>query len=127
METDGPRVLVVDDEPHLRRVLEVILQKEGYRVVSAPDGVTALRLAAEIRPDLAVLDLVLPGMSGQEVCQKLKERYPETRIVYFTGKIDPFDQPGRSKFLREADGIITKPASRKQILHRIRRALDKNG
>ena len=67
-----PLVLVVDDEPSVRTLLEVTLQMEGYEVVSARDGATALQLAAERKPDVITLDVMMPDMDGWEVAQRLE-------------------------------------------------------
>ena len=66
-------VLVVDDEPSIRALLEVTLQMEGYDVLVAPDGETALKLVAERRPDVITLDVMMPGMDGWEVARELED------------------------------------------------------
>jgi len=65
-------VLVVDDEPDIVDLIRYHLEKEGLRVLHAPDGATALRLAPEELPDLVVLDLMLPGLDGLDVCRRLR-------------------------------------------------------
>ena len=116
-------VLVVDDEPQLRNLLCRILEQEGYRVMAANDGDTALQIARKETPDLILLDLMMPGMDGREVCRTVREISPATQIVYFTGKTDP-NNPARFRdLLNEADALIAKPASTSQIVSTISRVL----
>ncbi len=69
----GERVLVVDDEEAIVRILRAYLERDGYRVVSAPDGRAALEQARLQRPDLVLLDLMLPEVSGWDVCRALRQ------------------------------------------------------
>ena len=73
-------MLVVDDDPLNCRLLEGYLRSEGYRVRKAEDGPTALRLAEDLVPDVVLLDVMMPGMTGLEVCRALKSR-PATRLT----------------------------------------------
>ncbi len=87
--TDLPLVLVVDDEPDMRRYLASML-RETYRVIEAPDGIAALEKARQQKPDLILLDVMLPGVSGLEVCRSLKEK-ADTRsikIIVLTARAD---------------------------------------
>jgi DNA-binding response OmpR family regulator len=84
------RILVVEDEPHFRNAVSILLRKEGYIVLSAATGEEGLRMAANKNPDVILLDIALPDMSG---------RSPESEDI-----------------LREADAVIRKPAGRAQIL-----------
>jgi len=74
------KILVVDDEPASRSGLEVLLRRRGYEVISVGDGGSALEQYALAKPDLVVLDVLLPGMNDIEVCRRLKSR-PETRLT----------------------------------------------
>ena len=116
MATDGPLVLVVDDELNLCNVLRRILEQEGYRVITASDGETALRIVRENNPDVILLDLVMPGIDGQEVCRRVREFSPSTLIIYFTAKMEPVDSLQLRRLRGEADAFLAKPASSKQIL-----------
>ena len=80
------KVLVVDDDPTVRDVLTTLLGFDGFEVVSAPDGPTALQLAKTLDPDIVLLDVVMPGIDGLEVCRTLRNRAPDTRIVMLTGR-----------------------------------------
>lgn len=116
-------VLVVDDEPHLRRALQTILEKAGYLVATAPNGEVALSMISTREPDLIVLDLLMPGIDGRGLCQKIRELAPAARVVYFTGKPGAVNSPQRRQLRREADGFIAKPATTRQILSAVGGAL----
>jgi two-component system KDP operon response regulator KdpE len=110
------RILVVEDEPHFRNAVSILLRKEGYIVLSAATGEEGLRMAANKNPDVILLDIALPDMSGREVCQHLRQSLPETPIIYLTGIADFYRSPESEDILREADAVIRKPAGRAQIL-----------
>ena len=102
-------VLLADDSPHAQRMGERILREEGFEVVTALDGETALRLLAECNPDVVVADVFLPGFSGIELCRELKskEEFRHTRVVLTAGLLEPFDEEeGRRA---GCDAIIKKP------------------
>ncbi len=123
MATNNALVLVVDDEPRMCDVIERILKQEGYQVITASNGNIALQLTKEKEPDLILLDLIMPGIDGREVCLRVREFSPKTQIIYFTAKVEP--DPLALKELRsEADAFITKPATSKQILSRISSVLE---
>ena len=117
--TRRPQILIVDDEAHLRNGLRRILNEEGYEAITAPDGETALMLAAEKKPDIVLLDIMMPGMDGREVCHRLRKVAAEAQIIYLTAKVETTG-PLQSKPLRgEADAFIAKPATSKRILSKI--------
>jgi len=119
MVTRRSKILIVDDEPHLRTGLRRILNKEGYEAMIAADGETALKLAEEKKPDIVLLDIIMPGMDGREVCRRLREVAVETQIIYLTAKAEP-NGPLHAKYPRgEADAFIAKPATSKRILSKI--------
>lgn len=80
------KVLVVDDDPTVRDVLTTLLGFDGFEVAAAPDGPTALQLAKTLDPDIVLLDVVMPGLNGLEVCRALRDGSPATRIVMLTGR-----------------------------------------
>jgi DNA-binding response OmpR family regulator len=80
------KVLVVDDDPTVRDVLTTLLGFDGFEVASAPDGPTALQLAKTLAPDIVLLDVVMPGIDGLQVCRTLRDGSPSTRIVMLTGR-----------------------------------------
>ncbi|HML27727.1 MAG TPA: ATP-binding protein [Hyphomicrobium sp.] len=115
---DLPLLLVVDDEPDMRRYL-VSMLRESYRVIEADDGISALKKAREEKPDLILLDVMLPGVSGLEVCRSLKER-AETRaikIIVLTARVD---EDAKIVALRHgADDFLIKPFSGLEVRSRI--------
>jgi DNA-binding response OmpR family regulator len=103
------RVLVVDDEPAMRTLCRVNLAASGMEVLEAEDGLRALELAVEERPDLILLDVMLPGLSGWDIAGKLGER-PETReipIVFLSARADHADLVRGQQV--GAVGYVTKP------------------
>ncbi len=114
------RVLVIEDERGLTEVLNYNLQREGYETVVAHDGQEGLRKAQTLLPDLILLDLMLPVMSGLEVCRELKagERTRDIPIVMLTAKAEETDQV--VGFSLGADDYVTKPFSVKVLMQRIK-------
>jgi two-component system, OmpR family, alkaline phosphatase synthesis response regulator PhoP len=111
-------VLVVDDEQNMCLVLRRILEKAGYGVKVASDGKKAISIIKDNKLDVILLDLMMPGMNGREVCQIVRKLSPETKIIYFTAKVESDIQ--KLKELRsEADTFIAKPATSKRILSSI--------
>jgi two-component system, OmpR family, phosphate regulon response regulator PhoB len=115
-----PRILIVEDERGLTDVLTYNLQREGYDVIVAHDGQEGLRKAQMQLPDLILLDLMLPGMDGLEVCRELRagERTRQIPIVMLTAKAEETDQV--VGFTMGADDYVTKPFSVKVLLQRIK-------
>ncbi len=115
-----PTVLIAEDEGALVTLLRYNLEREGYRVVEATDGEEAILLAAEEKPDLVLLDWMLPQLSGIEVCRRLRAK-PETRnvpIIMLTARGEEAD---RIRGLNTgADDYITKPFSMTELLARLR-------
>ncbi len=116
----GARILVVDDEPQLLRSLRTTLAAHGYDVQTATTGEEALDLLAARVPDLVVLDLVLPGISGLEVCRGLRARSP-VPILVLSARGDERDKVAALD--AGADDYLTKPFGVNELLARIRAAL----
>jgi two-component system, OmpR family, response regulator RegX3 len=114
------RILLVDDEETLRASLEFALQKEGYEVLTAGDGSAALALAAANPPDLILLDVMLPGLDGLEVCRRLRAR-SSVPILMLTAKDQEIDKILGLEL--GADDYITKPFSVRELLARMRAVL----
>ena len=118
--TEKPLVLIVDDEPQIRRLLIVTLEANSYRVLSAASGQEGLVLAAQHRPALVILDLGLPDLSGQEVLRRLRE-WTSTPVVVLSVRDD---EKGKVAALDAgADDYVTKPFNTDELLARVRVAL----
>jgi len=119
METDARRtVLVVDDEPTITEVVARYLQRAGYRTALAADGAEALAAASEQRPDLVVLDLMLPKMGGLEVMRRLREHdQPRLPIILLTAKGEETDRITGLQL--GADDYVVKPFSPAELVARI--------
>ncbi len=114
------RILVVDDEPTLVATLRFNLEREGFDVVVASDGGEALELVEGQRPDLVLLDLMLPGMHGFEVCRALRKR-TAIPIVILTARTDEVDRIVGLEV--GADDYVTKPFSMIELIARLRALL----
>ncbi len=117
------KILIVDDEADLVSVLRFGLQVEGFEVISAFDGEEGLRLARDERPDLIVLDLMLPKMDGYQVCRSLKfdERYKGIPILILSARSS--EQDRKLALEMGADGFVTKPYDMRDLVGRIRARL----
>src|SRR5215472_15460823 len=111
------RVLVVDDEASVREVLSQYLELEGFVVLQAAGSLEALRLAQAQPPDLVVLDLMLPGIDGIEVCRRLRTA-SAVPIVMLTARGDEADK--LTGFALGADDYVTKPFSPRELMARVR-------
>ncbi|MFD7292486.1 response regulator transcription factor [Streptomyces sp. NPDC059897] len=114
------RVLVVDDDPTVAEVVAGYLDRAGYRVDRADDGPAALARAAAHRPDLVVLDLMLPGMDGLEVCRRMRERGP-VPVIMLTARGDEDDRILGLEV--GADDYVTKPFSPRELVLRVESVL----
>ncbi|QQK77266.1 response regulator transcription factor [Salicibibacter cibarius] len=112
------KLLVVDDEESIITLLTYNLEKEGYDVDSASDGHTAVELAMAHTYDLIVLDLMLPGMDGLEVCRHLREQKVNAPILMLTAKDEEFDKVLGLEL--GADDYMTKPFSPRELVARVR-------
>ncbi len=118
----GEKLLIVDDDTTLLRFLTDYLEGEGYAVQSADRGQAALRLFYEARPDLVVLDVMMPGMDGWEVCARLRE-LAETPVILLTAKTSEADK--LRGFRLGVDDYITKPFSLAELRARVRAVLSR--
>ncbi|MET9232701.1 response regulator [Lentzea sp. NPDC003310] len=114
------KVLVVDDEPQIVRALRINLAARGYEVLTAPDGATALRLAADGRPDVVVLDLGLPDMDGTDVIAGLRG-WTSLPIIVLSARTDSADKVDALD--AGADDYVTKPFGMDELLARLRAAV----
>ncbi len=111
------RILVVDDEKPIADILQFNLQKEGYEVVCAYDGVEALQKVEEVTPDLILLDIMLPQKDGMEVCREVRKKY-DMPIIMLTAKDSEIDKVLGLEL--GADDYVTKPFSTRELLARVR-------
>jgi DNA-binding response OmpR family regulator len=116
----GDKVLVVEDEATLREMLEYNLQRQGYEVLSAGDGRTAVELALRERPDLLLLDVMLPGLDGLEVCRIVRQEM-NVPILMLTARADEVDKIVGLEV--GADDYMTKPFSMRELLARVKAML----
>jgi DNA-binding response OmpR family regulator len=118
--TPSQRVLVVDDDPTVAEVVTRYLEREGFAVEAAGDGLEALNRAAAGPPDLVVLDLMLPGLDGMEVCRRLREMAP-IPIIMLTALGDESERVAGLEF--GADDYIAKPFSPRELVARAKAVL----
>ena len=116
----GKRVLVVDDNAKTVELVRLYLKRDGYRVFTAYDGIEALRLARESHPDLIVLDLMLPGIDGLQVCRTLRNE-SDVPIIMLTARTT--DRDKLTGLDLGADDYVTKPFSPRELAARVRAVL----
>jgi two-component system response regulator RegX3 len=114
------RVLVIEDEETYREVLDFYLRREGFDVFLAPDGTEGMKMFDAVRPDLVLLDLMLPGASGTEVCKYIRTK-SSTPIIMLTAKDSEIDKVVGLEL--GADDYVTKPYSKSELIARMRAVL----
>jgi DNA-binding response OmpR family regulator len=112
------RILVVEDDPIIRQTVGYALKREGFDVASAEDGTQALAAAEQLRPDLVLLDLMLPGIDGYQVAERLRASDKEVAIIMVTALEQQRDKVRGLD--AGADDYITKPFSMEELLARVR-------
>lgn len=113
------KVLVVDDEPDIVDILTYNLNKEGYEVASAEDGIKGVKLAAKFQPDVILLDIMMPNQDGVETCRQIREN-PELKnsfIIFLTARSEEYSEV--AAFDVGADDYITKPIKPRALMSRI--------
>ena len=120
-----PRILIVDDEPEMLRGLEDNLQFEGYQTVTAGDGRKGLALALSEAPDLILLDVMMPGMSGWDLCREIRQRGLDVPVIMLTARGEEVDRVLGLEL--GADDYVTKPFSLRELMARIRAVLRRPG
>ncbi len=113
------RVLVVDDDAVLRRVVRAVLEADGFSVIEASDGEQGLKLAAEVHPGVVILDVMMPGMDGVEVCRRMD--HTSTRVLMLTALGDVTTEVASME--AGARGFLTKPFSSMDLLDRVEELL----
>lgn len=122
----GEKILIVDDENHIVELLKYNLESNGYKTVCALNGIDALGIINDKKPDLILLDVMLPGMDGYDVCKEIKKNRETESIpvIMLTAKGDEFDKILGLEL--GADDYITKPFSVRELLARIKAVLRRN-
>lgn len=123
LEKEVKKVLVVDDEQSIIDVLVYNLKKEGYETIEATDGITAVNIALEQKPDLILLDIMLPKLDGLSVCKRVKNHL-NIPILMLTAKDAEIDKIVGLEL--GADDYITKPFSVRELMARVKANLRKN-
>ena len=127
LEPVSATILIVDDEERNRKLLDVLMKAEGYRTVAAVRGQEALDIAARDKPDLILLDMMMPGMDGFEVARALKN-HPETSEIPLVVVTSLDDPASRQRALAAgADKVLTKPIDRWQLSQHVSSLLRRNG
>lgn len=120
------KVLIIEDDPSFLRAISHIVEKEGYNVTSASNGMTGLRMAKEDKPDLLILDVMLPGIDGFEICSQLRNE-PQTAklpIIMLSAKGQDADKTTGLKV--GADEYLTKPVDRAVLLEKAKALIAKD-
>ena len=115
------RILIVEDEPNMVSGLRDNFEFEGYDVITAPDGVAGLERALNESPDLVILDVMMPRMSGLDVCKQLKAKRPSVPIIMLTARGQEVDKVVGLEL--GADDYVTKPFSIRELLARVKAVL----
>ena len=116
----GSDILVIEDDPGIARIVSLYLERDGHRVTAVGDGISGLRTARQLGPDLIVLDLMLPQLDGMEVCRTLREE-SDVPIIMATARVDEEDRLAGLDL--GADDYILKPFSPRELAARVRAVL----
>jgi DNA-binding response OmpR family regulator len=121
------RILVIEDDPATSRLVDYSLRHEGYEVLRASNGLEGIRMAVSEAPDLVILDVMLPGLDGFEICHRLKGEAATARlpILMFSAKAQEIDKATGLKV--GADEYLTKPAAPADIVATVQKLLAKKG
>ena len=125
MSTDNSKkkVLVVDDEPDTLELVKLVLESGGFEAVLANNAKEALAQIAAVRPDLVLLDIMMPDMDGWDVFRKIKERYPDISIAILTAKAQNIDKLLGLHVLK-ADDYITKPFGKNELIGKVKKLIE---
>lgn len=123
VNTKARTVVVIDDEPHMLRALKYLLEAEGYGVVTADHGEHGMELVRNIRPAVILLDIMMPGVNGYQVCQQLRQEATtaDTYVIVISAKSEYADR--EQAFQCGANEYITKPFSPQDIARRLKELL----
>lgn len=116
-----PKILIVEDEPNIRELVTYNLEQNGYKTLSAEEGEEGLSLARSEHPDLILLDIMLPGKDGYDICRELRSAGDQTPIIMLTAKSEEIDKVLGLEF--GADDYVSKPFSVRELMSRIKAVL----
>lgn len=121
LNNSATTILIIDDEESIRNLVEIILESRGYSVAKAGDALQGMALVASLRPELVILDYMLPGMDGKETLTRIKAGFPDTYVIMFTGK-------GNERIAVElmkagASDYMLKPFSNQDLIERVTNVL----
>ena len=119
------KVMLIDDDPGIHESLRAVIEEAGYEFCGALGGREGLRLLDDERPDLLLLDVMMPGMNGFDVCQQMREEGRRIPVIFLTAKNDIVDKS--TGFKAGADDYVTKPFSMPVLLEKIRVILRRSG
>jgi two-component system, OmpR family, alkaline phosphatase synthesis response regulator PhoP len=119
MDSNGKKILIADDEPDILEIISYNLRNEGYETITAKDGDEALQKASVFKPDLIILDVMMPNKNGMEVCKQLRAQtaFQNTLIIFLTALSDELSQVKGLEF--GADDYISKPVSPKVLVSKV--------
>jgi len=122
MNKDNPikKVLVVDDERDTLELIKLVLESGGFETVLANNGMEAMDQIATIKPDLVLLDIMMPDMDGWEVFRKIKEKDPSIHIAILTAKAQNIDKL-LGLYVLKADDYITKPFGKNELISKVKK------
>ena len=125
-ENSSYRILIADDEPHIRQILRFTLERAGYQVFTASDGEEALARAAEIKPSLVLLDVMMPKVDGYEVCRKMRQDFAlnQVPVIMLSARGDQRDRVAGLE--NGANDYLVKPYSNEELLLRVKNVLEWN-
>ncbi len=119
MSDDKKKILVADDETHITTLYQAVLGLEGYEIIATDDGESALNKARSIKPDLVILDIKLPSLTGWEVCKKIKAEMQEIPVIIASAFGQKEDR--RRSAEAGADDFLPKPFDSKTLLEHVRK------
>ncbi len=120
MHNENYKILVVDDDTDILELLKYNLEKEGYQIKTAIDGITAVKVANTFIPDVVILDMMMPGQDGVETCRllRLNPKFGDTHIIFLTARSEEYSEI--AAFEVGADDYISKPIKPRALLSRIK-------
>ncbi len=119
-DTPAKKVLIVDDEPDTLELVKLVLESGGFKALLATSGTEALVLIGASKPDLVLLDIMMPDMDGWEIFRKIKEKYSDIPVAILTAKAQNIDKLLGLHVLK-ADDYITKPFGKNELIDRVRK------